>query len=69
MADFRDTFVSPFVRKTEEEARRELDQIRLNFPASSGWEEVYGYIEQHGKGWRAVRVHLKREVTRTATRF
>lgn len=57
---YRETFVSPFERSTRAEAFRVLDAISEAHPASSGWKEISGYVEQLPNGkWRAVRVHEK----------
>lgn len=57
---FEETFKSPFPR-TKEDALKELEEIRKNHPASSGWEELAGYVEPFPRreGWRAVRKHRK----------
>lgn len=60
MSVYEETFVSPFERDTEDEARKVLDAIRAAHPASSGWEEEYGIIERLSNGkYRAVRKHKK----------
>ena len=57
---FAEKFCSPFLKDTEEEALRVLEDIRAAHPAEKGWEEIDGYAEklQNGK-WRAVRKHRK----------
>ena len=56
---YEETFRSPFVKKTEREALKVLDDIRLDHPASKGWIELEGYAEKVPGGWRAVRHHAK----------
>jgi len=47
-------------RETQEEALKDLDEIRANFSSYNGWIEIDGYAEQLKNGkWRAVR-HQKR---------
>lgn len=60
MKDFVEKFVSPFEKDTKDEAYRVLEAVRAAHPASSGWEEIHGYVEQRSNGkWRAVRLHKK----------
>lgn len=60
MKEFTEKFVSPFEKDSKDEAYRVLQAIREAHPASSGWKEVRGYIEQLPNGkWRAVRLHTK----------
>ena len=67
---YEETFVSPFLKDTEGEALKTLEQIRAAHPEfvekdggrQYGWKELKGYAEQvlDEKGnikWRAVRVH------------
>ena len=55
---YHETFVSPFEKDTEGDALRVLDAIRECHPASSGWVEIRGFVEQLPNGkFRAVRVH------------
>ena len=55
---YRETFVSPFHKDTENEAYRVLEAIREGHPESSGWVEIKGYVERLPSGqYRAVRVH------------
>lgn len=56
---FEETFKSPFGKATKEEALKVLDAIRDAHPASSGWEELYGDVEQINGLWFAVRKHRK----------
>ena len=55
---YSEVFVSPFEKDTESEALRVLNSIREAHPASSGWEEVRGFVEKLPNGkYRAVREH------------
>lgn len=57
---FREVFVSPFHKETESDALKVLQDIRDAHPATSGWEEIKGFVEKLPNGkYRAVRVHLK----------
>lgn len=57
---FEETFVSPFQKDSESDAFKVLEAIRESHPASSGWEEVFGYVESLANGkYRAVRKHRK----------
>lgn len=69
MAVYRETFVSPFVKETKAKAFKVLDEIRENFPSSKGWVEIDGFIEPCEGGWKAVRVHEKRDVENGSVRF
>lgn len=61
MTTSRETFLSSGNSLTKGDAQRVLQQIRDAHPASSGWVEIDGYVEQLPNGkWRAVRVHEKR---------
>lgn len=61
MATFRETFVSPFEKETRADALRVLQAIREAHPASSGWVELNGYVEELPNGkYRVVREHEKR---------
>lgn len=53
-------FISPFEKYSESEALQVLDEIRKQFSAKDGWEEIDGYAEllENGK-WRAVRKHVQ----------
>ena len=55
-----ETFISPFEKDSEQEALQVLDDIRKQFSAKDGWEEIDGYAEllRNGK-WRAVRKHVQ----------
>lgn len=60
MAVYQETFISPFEKETKGDALRVLTQIRECHPASAGWEEIDGFVEQLPNGkWRAVRHHRK----------
>ena len=54
---FEETFRSPFVKSTEEEARKVLEAIRKAHPSYYGWVEFEGYVEKVSEGYRAVRHH------------
>ena len=55
---YQENFKSPFLKDTESEAQKVLDEIRLAHPASKGWEEIEAYVEQMPNGkYRAVRNH------------
>ena len=56
---FEETFRSPFVKPTEEAARKVLDAIREAHPAYYGWIEFEAYIEKVPEGYRAVRHHAQ----------
>lgn len=57
---FKETFVSPFGKETESDARRVLDKIREAHDAAHGWAEIDAYVEQRADGkWYAVRIHEK----------
>lgn len=56
---FEETFVSPFLKPTEDEALKVLDAIRDAHPASVGWVEIKGFVEKRKGMWRAIRVHKK----------
>ena len=59
---FEEFFVSPFEKETESDALQVLYSIRASHPATSGWVELTGYVEQLPNGkWRAVRHHAKYE--------
>ena len=58
--NYEEIFVSPFQKDTEGDALKTLQAIRDAHPASSGWKEIKGYVEQLPNGkWRAVRHHIK----------
>ena len=60
-ANYRETFVSPFEKDTENEALEVLKDIAEVHSPEHGWVEIRGYAEQLPNGkWRAVRVHEKR---------
>ena len=59
MTEFAEKFVSPFVKPTKEEALKVLNDIREAHPASKGWIEIRGDVEEVPGGYRAVRVHKK----------
>lgn len=60
MANFEETFKSPFEKDTQEEAFRVLDDIREAHPAEKGWKEISAWVEKLPNGkWRAVRKHKK----------
>lgn len=52
----KETFVSAFGHKTKEEAEKILEDIRIEYPESSGWKEISSYTELHSDGWHAIRV-------------
>lgn len=57
---FEEIFVSPFEKKSKSDALKVLDSIRRAHPASSGWVEIEGFVEQKFNGlWHAVRHHAK----------
>lgn len=57
---YKEKFISPYEKQTEEEALRVLNEIREAHPNSSGWVEVRGYVEKLPNGkYRAVREHEK----------
>lgn len=60
MTNFKETFVSPFEKDTQEEAFEVLDAIREAHPAEKGWVEIKAWVEKTTNGkWRAVRCHEK----------
>ena len=59
---FEETFVSPFSRRTQEEALGVLEEIRKQHSEDSGWHEIYGNAKQLSNGKLvAVRHHAKYE--------
>ena len=60
MAVFKETFVSPFEKDTQEEAFEVLEEIRRVHSAEKGWIEISSCVEKTSNGkWRAVRCHEK----------
>lgn len=58
--EFTETFVSPFLKDTEEEAKNLLEEIRESHPASSGWEEIKVSINLLPNGkYQVIRQHKK----------
>lgn len=57
---YQEVFRSPFEKDSQSDALRVLDAIRASHPASSGWVELYGSVDQLPNGkWRAVRAHAQ----------
>lgn len=57
---FEETFISPFLKDTQGDALKVLDEICNQHNSSYGWIEFSGYTEQLSNGkWRAVRHHAK----------
>ena len=56
---YEETFRSPFVRPTEESARRVLDEIRSCHSSAYGWLELDARIEPNDGGFVAVRHHAQ----------
>lgn len=56
---FKEIFRSPFLKDTESDALRVLEQIRKAHPSSAGWVEIRGYVEPHNGKYRAVREHMQ----------
>ena len=55
---YQETFRSPFEKNSEQEALKVLQAIRDAHPASAGWIEIKGEIEELPNGrYRAVREH------------
>ena len=58
--DYEEIFESPYQKETKGDALKTLQAIRDAHPASSGWVEIKGFVEQLPNGkWRAVRHHKK----------
>ncbi len=58
--DYEEIFESPYQKETKGDALKTLQAIRDAHPASSGWVEIEGFVEQLPNGkWRAVRHHKK----------
>lgn len=57
---YREVFVSPFERDTEEDALKVLQAIRENYSTMYGGEEIKGFVEKLPNGkYHAVREHAK----------
>ena len=59
---YREVFVSPFEKNTEDEALEVLRKIREGHSEMYGWVEIRGFAEKLPNGkYRAVREHAKYE--------
>ena len=59
---FEETFISPAVFSSHDEALKVLDEIRDCHPSDHGWIELAGYVEKNPNGkWCAIRHHAKYE--------
>ena len=59
---FEETFMSPSVFSSQDEALKVLDEIRDCHPSDHGWIELAGYVEKNPNGkWCAIRHHAKYE--------
>ncbi|MBO4293129.1 MAG: hypothetical protein J5881_01905 [Clostridia bacterium] len=57
---YREVFVSPFEKKTENEALKVLQAIREVHSEEHGWKEIRGFVEKLPNGkYRAVREHAQ----------
>ena len=56
---YEEVFMSPFVRPTEESARRILEEIRNCHSLTYGWVELDARIESKDGGFVAVRHHAQ----------
>ena len=57
---FRAVSISHFERETEQDALRDLDAIRNNYPQKDGWKEIRGFVEKLPNGnFRAIRQHAQ----------
>lgn len=58
--NYRETFKSPFLKDTREDAEKVLEEIRRCHSFEDGWIEHDAYIKQMPNGqFRAVRIHEK----------
>ena len=57
---FEESFRSGFQKETKSDALQTLSSIRASHPASDGWVELDGYVDQLPNGkWIAVRHHAQ----------